>query len=160
MQAAVASPRAQARTFAVSAVEAAVATWRKAHPAAVVHVTVDVPGDATVPLSAGEIEAALGALLDNALHATSGRDAPIDVAVTREAGAVAVRVEDAGAGVAPHLAHRLGEPFLTTKEPGEGMGLGLYLVRTLLANVGGGLEVSPADPRGTRVTLRFAGEPG
>jgi two-component system sensor histidine kinase RegB len=54
----------------------------------------------------------------------------------------------------------VGEPFLTTKEPGEGMGLGLYLVRTLLTDVGGGLEVAPGIPRGTRVTLRFAAEGG
>jgi two-component system sensor histidine kinase RegB len=63
-----------------------------------------------------------------------------------------------GTGIAPHLAHRPGDPFLTTKEPGEGMGMGLYLVRTLLAHVGGGLEVAPASPQGTRVTLRFAAD--
>jgi two-component system sensor histidine kinase RegB len=45
---------------------------------------------------------------------------------------------------------------LTTKEPGEGMGLGLYLIRTLLAQVGGKLEVAPRAPRGTRITLCLA----
>jgi two-component system sensor histidine kinase RegB len=110
-----------------------------------------------VPLSAGEIEAALGALLDNALHATGARGTPILVGLAEERDAVVVRVEDAGTGVAPHVAKRLGEPFLTTKEPGEGMGLGLYLVRTLLAHVGGALEVAARAPQGTTVTLRFAG---
>jgi len=156
MQAQVAAPRAPASTAVGRAVEAAVETWRRAHPSATVALSVRVPEGATVPLGADEIEAALGALLDNALHATGGGAAPIGVAVAEEQGAVVVRVEDGGAGVAPHLAHRLGEPFLTTKEPGEGMGLGLYLVRTLLSHVGGGLEVAPAEPRGTRVTLRFA----
>ncbi len=138
------------------AVEAAVEAWRRAHPGAVVGLTTSLPVAATVPLSAGEIEAALGALLDNALHATGTSAAPIAVVTAYEQSAVVVRVEDGGAGVAPHLAQRLGEPFLTTKQPGEGMGLGLYLVRMLLAHVGGGLEVAPAAPRGTRVTLRFA----
>ncbi len=156
MQARVAEPRAPASTAVGRAVEAAVETWRGAHPSATVALSVHVPEGATVPLGADEIEAALGALLDNALHATGGGAAPIGVVVAEEQGAVVVRVEDAGAGVAPHLAKRLGEPFLTTKEPGEGMGLGLYLVRTLLSHVGGGLEVAPAEPRGTRVTLRFA----
>ena len=171
MQAGVATPRAVAHTVVCAAVDAAVRTWRRAHPSAAVTLTTRIPGDATVPLSAGEIEAALGALLDNALHATGASATPIEVAVTSDRGAILVHVEDGGAGIAPHLAERLGEPFLTTKEPGEGMGLGLYLVRTLLAHVGGGLEVAPraADapalaggartrgaPQGTRVTLRFA----
>jgi two-component system sensor histidine kinase RegB len=67
-----------------------------------------------------------------------------------------VRVDDEGSGVAPELSGRLGEPFLTTKEPGQGMGLGLYLVRKLLADVGGVLEVVAREPAGTSVRLCFA----
>ena len=102
--------------------------------------------------------AAVCALLDNALHASAaaGTNEPIEVAVERDGKGLLVCVEDAGAGVAPHLQGRLGEPFLTTKQPGEGMGLGLYLVRTLLEQAGGRLEVSAREPRGTRVTLRLA----
>jgi two-component system, sensor histidine kinase RegB len=156
MQARIPAARTPASTSVGAATAAAVETWRRAHPDARVALTVSVPADATVPLSTDEIEAALGALLDNALHATGAAASPIAVGVARDRGAVVVRVEDLGAGVAPHLSNRLGEPFLTTKDPGEGMGLGLYLVRTLLAHAGGGLEVAPGDPRGTRVTLRFA----
>ena len=168
MQAGVATRRTSARSVAAAAVEAAVETWRCAHPGAAVSLTTDLAPGATVPLSAGEIEAALGALLDNALHAVhaggpaagGAAEPAITVAATVDHGAVVVAVEDSGAGVPPALASRLGEPFLTTKDPGEGMGLDLYLVRTLLTHVGGGLEVAPGSPRGTRVTLRFAAEPG
>jgi two-component system sensor histidine kinase RegB len=161
MQAGAASPRPAARSAASAAVEAAVETWRRAHPGVTVTVSTDLAPGATVPLSPGEIEAALGALLDNALHASPrppAAPAPISVSAAVDGGAIVVRVDDLGTGVAPHLASRLGEPFLTTKDPGEGMGLGLYLVRTLLTNVGGGLEVTPSAPRGTRVTLRFGAE--
>jgi two-component system sensor histidine kinase RegB len=160
MQAGASAPRAPSRTPAGAAVAGAVETWRKAHPSAAVAVSLHAPEDATVPLSSGEIEAALSALLDNALHATAAAHPsapePIAVEVASEPGAVVVRVDDAGTGVAPHLAGRFGEPFLTTKAPGEGMGLGLYLVRALLAEVGGRLDVAPRDPQGTRVTLRFS----
>ncbi|HVY47608.1 MAG TPA: ATP-binding protein, partial [Minicystis sp.] len=78
--------------------------------------------------------------------------APIEV-VLRGA---SVSVEDAGEGVPSHIASRLGEPFLTTKEPGEGMGLGLFLVRAMVEQVGGRPEVAPRAPRGTRVTLHLA----
>ena len=105
------------------------------------------PAGATVPLAARDMEAALGALLDNALHATvaAGRRRSRPSRCARGAAARSWSASRTrGAGVAPHLAGRLGEPFLTTKEPGEGMGLGLYLVRTLLAQSAGGLEVAPA----------------
>src|SRR6185369_11708774 len=129
------------------------------HPEAAVTLSesLDPAGATRVELSFGDVEAALCALLDNALHATrSARsDEAIVVEIARDGGAVLVRVEDAGTGVAPHLAGRLGEPFLTTKEPGEGMGLGLYLIRTLLAQVGGRIEVAERAPRGTRITLRL-----
>jgi two-component system sensor histidine kinase RegB len=46
-----------------------------------------------------------------------------------------------------------GEPFFTTKEPGHGMGLGLFLARSLLEQLGGGLELSSLMPAGTRVLL-------
>jgi two-component system, sensor histidine kinase RegB len=161
MQAGAAGPRVPSRTPAGAAVAGAVEVWQRAHPSAAVAVSLRAPEGATVPLSSGELEAALSALLDNALHAasaarSSSAPAPIAVEVACEPGAVLVRVDDEGTGVAPHLAGRFGEPFLTTKEPGEGMGLGLYLVRALLAEVGGRLDVAPRAPQGTRVTLRFA----
>lgn len=144
------------------AVRAAIDAWRKAHPGVSVMLRDDEASEASVRLSPEDVEAAVCALLDNALHATAAAGAvdPIAVEITREGGAVLVRVEDFGSGVAPHLQGRLGEPFLTTKQPGEGMGLGLYLVRTLLEQAGGRLEVSAREPRGTRVTLRLAEAPG
>lgn len=158
LQASTTTPRAPARASAVEATTAAVETWRRAHPNVAVELATEVSADVTMPLSGEELEAALGALLDNALHAMGSIQAPIQVALARLDGALVVRVEDRGAGVAPDLVHRLGEPFLTTKEPGQGMGLGLYLVRTLLTHAGGALDIAPVTPRGTRVTLRFSPE--
>jgi len=41
---------------------------------------------------------------------------------------------------------RIGEPFFTTKAPGRGMGLGLFLARAVVEGVGGSLQIdSPAD---------------
>jgi two-component system sensor histidine kinase RegB len=140
------------------AVEQGVRAWQAAHPEARVEIRAEKSALRAVPLGADDIEAALSALLDNALHAMGGSTAraPIVVTVSDDRGAPVVSVEDDGAGVPPHLEGRIGEPFVTTKAPGEGMGLGLYLVRALLEPIGGRLEISARRPSGTRVALLLA----
>jgi two-component system sensor histidine kinase RegB len=141
----------------VSAVERALAAWRAAHPQARVTLRLQCGSSAIVPLPAEEVEAALGALLDNAHFATRAArsEEPIAVTVRPDDQGFAVVVEDSGTGVPQALRDRVGEPFLTTKEPGEGMGLGLYLVRRAVERAGGGLDVGPRAPRGARAVLRF-----
>lgn len=134
-------------------VEHAVKTWRAAHPDGLV--VCGELADLPVALSEKDLEAALGVLLDNAHFATrrAGATSPIRVSASATEGGARIDVRDEGVGIAPGLSERIGEPFLTTKEPGEGMGLGLYLVRTLLAEVGGRLEVARNEPRGALVSI-------
>jgi two-component system, sensor histidine kinase RegB len=141
------------------AAQRGVQAWRAAHPGVEVVVRDELGAQGTVPLDADDIEAALCALLDNALQASEASPAaraPITVILGHEHGAPVISVEDNGPGIPAYLLSRLGEPFVTTKAPGEGMGLGLYLVRTLIEQVGGRLEVSSRHPSGTRVSLRLA----
>ena len=46
---------------------------------------------------------------------------------------------------------RIGEPFFTTKAPGRGMGLGLFLARAVIEGVGGSLQIDSAPGGGTAV---------
>ena len=57
--------------------------------------------------------------------------------------------------MAPEVMARAGEPFFTTKDPGQGSGLGLYIARTLAEQLGGALELLSQPGRGTtaRITL-------
>ena len=142
-------------------VERAVVAWRAAHPDAEVVVDDARAHGAVVALAEGDLEAALCALLDNAHHASAPKSSAGTASLQRAvititADARGISVEDVGEGVAPELAGRLGEPFLTTKEPGEGMALGLFLVRALIEPIGGRLEVAAREPVGTRVTLHLA----
>ena len=49
----------------------------------------------------------------------------------------------------------IGEPFFTTKDPGAGMGLGTFLVRTLAERLGGHLEFQSTPDRGTTAILEL-----
>ncbi len=134
-------------------VEQTVRNWKAAHPEG--NIVCGDLADARVALSEKDLEAALSVLLDNALFSTqrAGADAPIRVSATVSSEGARIDVRDEGLGIPASVSDRIGEPFLTTKEPGEGMGLGLYLVRTLLAEVGGRLEVAANTPRGARVSI-------
>jgi len=63
---------------------------------------------------------------------------------------VRLSVRDTGSGIEPHLLERIFDPFFTTKEVGVGTGLGLSLVHGIVADLGGGVEVSSTVGEGSR----------
>jgi two-component system sensor histidine kinase RegB len=138
-------------------VRTAVAAWRAAHPDAFVDTNAINMKNVRVALGAAEVEAAVGALLDNAWFASRAAEAkePLTVQIDQDEKGPFFAVEDAGVGIPNDLRHRLGEPFVTTKEPGEGMGLGLWLVRRMVEDAGGKLEIAPGANQGTRVVVRL-----
>lgn len=74
---------------------------------------------------------------------------------------VFVEVHDDGVGMAPEVAANAFDPFFSTKAEGEGMGLGLYLARAQLRQLGGSLRLRSAPGHGTtlRMTLPALPEP-
>ena len=68
-------------------------------------------------------------------------------------------VEDDGTGVPEHVRDTLFEPFITTKPPGVGTGLGLALTRTLVVGMGGVLTWT-SSAHGTVFRASFPEVPG
>lgn len=95
---------------------------------------------------------ALRGLLKNALQA-SPPGARVLLRVQPDDGRVRLQVVDHGCGMPAEILSRAGEPFFTTKDPGSGMGLGLFLTHTLAEQLGGTLELQSKPGEGTTATL-------
>ncbi len=101
----------------------------------------------------------LNNLLSNALRHTP-RGGQVTLAVqTLAGGQVEVEVRDTGWGIAPehleHLGTRFYRPDRTASLRGEGAGLGLTIVKSIMALHGGSVVIDSAEGVGTKVTLRF-----
>ncbi|MGE3274911.1 MAG: sensor histidine kinase [Vicinamibacterales bacterium] len=95
----------------------------------------------------------LVSIVKNGLDA--GGDAPVVVDISPSAHGVALRVSDHGQGMEPAVRERAGEPFFTTKPPGQGFGLGLFLARTFAERWGGRFDLQSTPGQGTTVSLEF-----
>lgn len=113
-------------------------------------------GEAVVVLDEESLKQVFLNLVLNALEA-SPAGAGVRVVSRRERDRAEVIVEDEGPGVPADVIERLGEPFLTTKA--QGTGLGLFLSQRLLQGAGGVLAVRNRPGAGAeiRVSLPFAG---
>jgi two-component system sensor histidine kinase RegB len=98
-------------------------------------------------------------LIDNAIEA-SGDDPQIEVWVEHGQGRVDVSVCDRGDGWPDIVKAHLGQPFVTTRP--DGVGLGLYFVHTLSEAIGAEFHVEDRDQGGAiaRISLPAAPETG
>jgi C4-dicarboxylate-specific signal transduction histidine kinase len=129
---------------AAGAVEIARRSWALDR----IEITIDARRPAPVLGRSTQFEQALLHLLENARDAVLRRrrqepDAPAQIHVTLEAGPrpgqIMLAVQDTGGGVSAALGQRILEPFVTSKEPGEGTGLGLPIAAGILRGMGGRL---------------------
>ena len=72
-----------------------------------------------------------------------------------EAGNVVIEIADSGPGVAAADRTRIFEPFVTSKEIGEGTGLGLFVCRNIVRSMGGDIAVDDRPGGGARFTVRL-----
>lgn len=100
------------------------------------------------------LERTVRSLVKNALQASDAEQG-VTVSIGVAGGVAELLVVDTGTGMDAEQAARAFEPFFSTREPGEGMGLGLYLGRGLAEQLGGTLTLTSQPGEGTRVRLRL-----
>jgi PAS domain S-box-containing protein len=72
---------------------------------------------------------------------------------------VLFQLTDTGQGMSAEVQARIFEPFFTTKPPGQGTGIGLATVLTVVKNHGGFLEVQSQPGRGTTFKIFLPADP-
>ena len=104
-----------------------------------------------------QVQQVLLNLIRNAIEAMQDaphRELTVSTHALPSEGLVEIRVADTGSGIAPEIASRLFQPFVTTKP--QGMGVGLSICRTIVEAHGGKIRVESVPGQGTtfRLTLR------
>ncbi|HLY75589.1 MAG TPA: ATP-binding protein [Planctomycetota bacterium] len=102
-----------------------------------------------------ELQQAFLNILMNAADACVMGEGMVTVYGRVSADGLVVSVADNGCGMEPEELARCTDLFFTTKDVGEGTGLGLAVAHNIMANHGGRLEIASERGRGTTVTLSF-----
>lgn len=134
-----------------------------------VKVHIDIPPLLVVRGDKQRLQQALFNLVGNALDALSGAGTltlaarsvatpcPADTLVFGQCPAPAIEIEvaDNGEGIPADRLPRIFDPFYTTKEVGQGLGLGLFIVYEIVEEHGGCIAVRSAAGAGTAFFLRL-----
>jgi two-component system sensor histidine kinase RegB len=92
-------------------------------------------------------------LLRNAQDASEEKGREVVLSAKLVDSKVRIEVRDQGVGMPREILERIGEPFFTTKPPGRGMGLGVFVSRAMIEGLGGHLSIVSDPATGTCVTI-------
>ena len=118
-------------------------------------VTLELPTELPVLGRSGQLHQVFVNLLENAADAAGEGSGEVAVRGRSTADGIAVTVADNGPGLDPEHIPELFEPFYTTKPPGQGTGLGLYIAYGIVHEHGGTLEASNAPAGGACFTVHL-----
>lgn len=115
--------------------------------------------DVAVPCTEAQIAQVLLNICQNALQAMAGNtaqtEAPaLDVSIWRDGDFARIDIKDNGPGMDETTRRKVFDPFFTTRAPGVGTGLGLYVSYFIVANNHGGKLLVQSEPgKGTCVSV-------
>jgi len=101
-----------------------------------------------------QMEQVFLALIMNAIDAMPrGGNLWLETRLSKDGTEIEIQVRDDGVGISPDVLPQIFEPFLTTKESGHGVGLGLAISRGIVERHNGHIEVESELGRGTTFTV-------
>lgn len=143
--------------FKLAEVVAKAVHWVTRSSSAQCRVSCELPDDIQVSGNPSQIQQVVINLVQNALDATRGREAPtLDIGSRIADGQVEISFHDNGPGIEPQYLNRVFDPFFTTKPVGKGTGLGLSISYGIIERHGGRLSVANHADGGAVFSLRLS----
>jgi two-component system, NtrC family, sensor kinase len=105
-----------------------------------------------------EVQQIFTNLLTNAVQAMEGKGG-LSISTEHSNGNILAIIKDTGPGIPQEYLSKIYDPFFTTKEQGKGTGLGLNIVHQLVVKLGGKIDVSSQEGKGTTFSLTFPVSP-
>ena len=93
-------------------------------------------------------------LLTNAIHAV-GTGGKITIILETTDTELTLTIRDSGQGIPKENLEKIFEPFFSTKNPGEGTGLGLFVTRNIIDKLGGKIYVKSQVGHGTEFSIKL-----
>ena len=112
---------------------------------------------ASIAVPPRALSQALRNVLTNAQDASPG--VPVSLRADIDGGQLAIVITDHGDGMPAEVLDRCADPFFTTKAPGKGMGLGLFLTRSVVEGLAGEFAIESTQSVGTRVRVSIPLKP-
>ena len=127
-----------------------------------VELHLDLPSNLpAIQCDPGQIEQVLLALIMNAIDAMPrGGNLWVSTRMGEESDELAIEVRDDGSGIPPEILPHIFEPFLTTKETGKSVGLGLAVSQNIIEGHRGRVDVHSEVGKGTTFTVTLPAEGG
>lgn len=113
---------------------------------------IEKESDYTVKGNPGKLHQAFLNILTNAEQSITGTGT-IAIESEKLKGKLKLSITDSGSGINNNILNRITEPFFTTKDPGEGTGLGLSLTYRIIQEHGGQLLFNSEVGKGTQVDV-------
>ncbi|WP_027721595.1 sensor histidine kinase [Maridesulfovibrio zosterae] len=114
-----------------------------------ISLTMEIPEHIIVRVDRRKMQEAFINLLINAIQAIGSAQGSISIAAFQKDENATISVKDTGEGIPPKTLERIFDPFFSTKEVGQGTGLGLYIVYGIIEKHHGHIRVESIQGKGT-----------
>ena len=115
-----------------------------------------VDDELTMVSDHGRLSQVLTNLITNAMDAVEHASIKkVTVSCKQQEELVTISVTDTGLGIPLEIKEKIFDPFFTTKQTGKGIGLGLFIVQTIIKQLKGRLTLESSHKTGTTFIMSF-----